>query len=220
MAPGHEDHVVDEEDGTVACCRPLTTLCTPVEVGDIGSRGPADEDAFWMWPWLGPLLFQNQSSEARDHCANERTFLSNLRLSVYMATVSVAIVLSFHLKHKPSDLELRMAKPLGAIFWVLSVACLCVGVANYILTVNQFSRRVAIVQTGWKTQMIMGFMTLSIIPDSRLPGSAPAASTTSELSGASLMRPAASCSSGGCQRSPRARESLNAAQAATWTVPR
>lgn len=49
-----------------------------------------------------------------------------------MATVSVAIVLSFHLKHKPSDLELRMAKPLGAIFWVLSVACLCVGVANYI----------------------------------------------------------------------------------------
>jgi hypothetical protein len=49
-----------------------------------------------------------------------------------MAIVSVAIVLSFHLKSKATDVELRMAKPLGAIFWVLSVACLLVGCANYI----------------------------------------------------------------------------------------
>lgn len=49
-----------------------------------------------------------------------------------MAIVSVALVLSFHLKHQPSAIELRMAKPLGAIFWALSVACLGVGVANYI----------------------------------------------------------------------------------------
>lgn len=49
-----------------------------------------------------------------------------------MAVVAVAIVLSFHLKHKATDVELRMAKPMGAIFWALSVACLLVGVANYI----------------------------------------------------------------------------------------
>ncbi len=49
-----------------------------------------------------------------------------------MAIVSVAIVLSFHLKQKPSDMELRLAKPLGAIFWALSVACLWLGLANYI----------------------------------------------------------------------------------------
>lgn len=48
-----------------------------------------------------------------------------------MAVVSVAIVLSFHLRHKASDIELRMAKPLGTVFWVLSVACLCLGIANY-----------------------------------------------------------------------------------------
>lgn len=51
-----------------------------------------------------------------------------------MAIVSVAIVLSFHLRKAASDLELRMAKPLGIIFWVLSVSCLGVGVANYIRT--------------------------------------------------------------------------------------
>ena len=49
-----------------------------------------------------------------------------------MAVVSMAIVLSFHLKHRATDVELRMAKPLGAIFWALSVACLLVGIANYI----------------------------------------------------------------------------------------
>ena len=49
-----------------------------------------------------------------------------------MAVVSVAIVLSFHLKRQATDAERRMARPLGAIFWVLSVACLGVGAANYI----------------------------------------------------------------------------------------
>lgn len=61
-------------------------------------------------------------------------FLSFLRLSIYMAIVSVAIVLSFHLRKAASPLELRMAKPLGIIFWGLSVSCLAVGVANYIRT--------------------------------------------------------------------------------------
>lgn len=58
-------------------------------------------------------------------------FLSFLRLSVYMAIVSVAIVLSFHLKSQPSKLELRMARPLGFIFWLLSLSCLMVGFCNY-----------------------------------------------------------------------------------------
>lgn len=51
-----------------------------------------------------------------------------------MAVVAVAIVLSFHLKSQPSPLELRMARPLGIIFWLLSVLTLFVGVANYIST--------------------------------------------------------------------------------------
>lgn len=49
-----------------------------------------------------------------------------------MAIVSVAITLSFHLKHQPSELELRMARPLGAVFWALAVVTLCLGVGNYI----------------------------------------------------------------------------------------
>jgi hypothetical protein len=96
-----------------------------------------------------------------------------------MAIVSVAIVLSFHLKSQPSKLELRMARPLGFIFWLLSLSCLMVGFCNYmralqlpslaigevsrvakyadrdfIETVNKYSRKTAIVQTGWRTQSV------------------------------------------------------------------
>jgi hypothetical protein len=49
-----------------------------------------------------------------------------------MAIVSVAITVSFHLNHQPSDLEVRISRPLGSIFWVLSVVTLGMGVANYI----------------------------------------------------------------------------------------
>ena len=51
-----------------------------------------------------------------------------------MAVLSVAITLSFHLKHRATELERRVAKPLGAVFWLLSVAMLALGLANYVGT--------------------------------------------------------------------------------------
>ena len=109
---------------------------------------------FLSKPILAPLLFPNESSDARDHCANERTFLSWLRLSVYMSVVSVAIVISFHLKSQPTSIERRFAFPLGLIFWILSLACLASGLANYINTMTKYSRKKALVQSGWKTQLV------------------------------------------------------------------
>ncbi|PSR77119.1 hypothetical protein BD289DRAFT_160255 [Coniella lustricola] len=166
----------DEEDGSmhpVGCCAPLNALRRPVDVDDLFDMGCYDitndtlfgdsAAPFCNWPLFGPLLFDNQTSEARDHCANERTFLSYLRLSIYMAIVAVAIVVSFHLKSQPSSLELAMAKPLGIVFWLLSLACLLAGLGNYIQTINKYSRKTAIVQTGIKTQVIMGVVSLSII---------------------------------------------------------
>lgn len=64
----------------------------------------------------------------------------------------MAIILSFHLKSAPTQLELAMAQPLGIIFWTLSLVCLALGFGNYMKTVNKYSQRVAIVQSGWKTQ--------------------------------------------------------------------
>lgn len=109
---------------------------------------------FLSRPFFSPLLFENSSSDARDHCANERTFLSWLRLSIYMSVVSVAIIISFHLKSQPTSIEKRIALPVGIIFWMLSMACLASGCANYVTTVTKYSRRQALVQSGWKTQIV------------------------------------------------------------------
>ncbi|KAL8298471.1 hypothetical protein RB597_006723 [Gaeumannomyces tritici] len=182
MDPRRQDATcadVDEEDQTAAavtCCAParaaLQDLTRPIDVGDFGVRrrtrggggGGGDEGAaFGAWPFLGPLLFENQTSDCRDHCANERTFLSYLRLAMFMALVSSAIVMSFHLKNEPSAIELRMAKPLGLVFWALSLACLALGLANYIRTVNKYGRRAALVQTGWKTQGILTAIVFVIV---------------------------------------------------------
>jgi len=114
-------------------------------------------------PLLGPLLFDNTSSDARDHCANERTFLSWMRLSLYMAIVAVAIVMSFHLKREPSKLELRMALPLGILFWLLSLACLMSGLGTYLRTVIRYSRRSALVQSGWKTEVVFTVVATAIV---------------------------------------------------------
>jgi hypothetical protein len=140
------------------------------------ARRPFGESVFCTLPLFGPLLFDNVDSDARDHCANERSislpaisvqtrahpnqpaFLSYLRLSIYMAVVSLAIVISFHLKSEPTKLELRMARPLGIVFWLLSLCCLALGFGNYIKTVQKYSRRAAIVQTGWKTQTVSGLL--------------------------------------------------------------
>ncbi|AEO66830.1 47abdef7-17ae-4506-b651-c28c5008b829 [Thermothielavioides terrestris] len=154
----------DEEDGhgsSSQCCAPLSALTHPVDVGEMRDRGML-QNAFCLPPLFGPLLFDNEQSDCRDHAANERTFLSYLRLSIYMSIVAVAIVLSFHLRKTASDIELRMAKPLGVVFWVLSVSCLGVGIANYTKTVNKYSRRAALVQSGWKTQAVMGMIAMCI----------------------------------------------------------
>ena len=118
---------------------------------------------FTQRPFLAPLLFPNDSSDARDHCANERTFLSWLRLSIYMSVVSVAIVISFHLKSQPTSIEKRLALPVGLIFWFLSLACLASGFANYAKTVAKYGRRQALVQSGWKTQVVFTIVACAIV---------------------------------------------------------
>ena len=101
-----------------------------------------------------PLLLANTASTTRDHLANERTFLSWLRLSIYMAIVSIAIIISFHLKNQPSAIEKKVALPFGLIFWVLSLACLSSGAANYVRTSRGYAEGRALVQSGWKTQVV------------------------------------------------------------------
>jgi hypothetical protein len=76
MTEVEEQHIVDEEDGTISCCATIPTISElrkPVPIGAYNGRDPDEHSAFWMWPIFGPLLFENETSDARDHCANERS---------------------------------------------------------------------------------------------------------------------------------------------------
>ncbi|KAF3158787.1 hypothetical protein TWF106_007785 [Orbilia oligospora] len=118
---------------------------------------------FLARPLIGPLVFENTASDARDHCANERNFLSWLRLSSYLAIVSVAIMTTFHFTSEPTELEKRIAFPLGLLFWLLAILSLACGVGNYLKTVKQYSRKVALVQSGWKTQLLGAIVAGTVI---------------------------------------------------------
>ncbi|KAK6533357.1 hypothetical protein TWF694_002307 [Orbilia ellipsospora] len=123
----------------------------------------SDTYLFLARPLSGPLVFENNASDARDHCANERNFLSWLRLSSYLAVVSVAIMTTFHFSSKPSELEKKLAFPLGFLFWVLAMLSLACGIGNYLKTVTKYSKKKALVQTGWKTQLLGGVVAGTVI---------------------------------------------------------
>jgi uncharacterized membrane protein YidH (DUF202 family) len=114
-------------------------------------------------PFNAPLLIPNTTSDVRDHLANERTFLSWLRLSIYLCVVSTAILINFHLKHQPSALEKKVSMPLGIIFWFLALTSLVSGFANYVRTVAKYARKDALVQSGVKTQVIFGVVSGAIV---------------------------------------------------------
>ncbi|KAH8155451.1 uncharacterized protein LAJ45_00461 [Morchella importuna] len=137
----------------------MSNCLPPVNIDDLDPNSPIILSS----PFISPLLFTNDASDARDHCANERNFLSWLRLSVYLCVVSIAIVISFHFKREPTQLERSMSMPLGIIFWALSLACLFAGLANYLKTIQLYRRKTALVQSGAKTQVVLGIITVVII---------------------------------------------------------
>jgi len=141
---------------------------TPFKFKPILIDSPAhllDKHPFLQLPLFAPLLFNNAppSSNARDHCANERTFLSLLRLSIYLAVVSLAILTSYHLKHQPSNLERRISLPLGIIFFTLSLATLAAGWASYVRTVVRYARKAALVQRGALSELLFIFVGVAIV---------------------------------------------------------
>jgi hypothetical protein len=82
---------------------------------------------------------------------------------MYLAVVSLAIIISFHFTNEPTRLERNMALPLGIVFWLLSLACLANGFANYARTVMKYSRKAALVQSGWKTQVVFTVVGTAIL---------------------------------------------------------
>ncbi|KAL9049783.1 MAG: hypothetical protein Q9162_007030 [Coniocarpon cinnabarinum] len=131
---------------------------------------PSSQPRVLTRPLHGPLLLPNASSEIRDLCASERTFLSNLRLGTYLALVAGAIVVQFHFAdynesgdYIPRPLDRRVALGLSAVFAVYSLIWLSVAVTNYVRTVEGYARKRALVQSGWKTNSLVGSLGVMVL---------------------------------------------------------
>ncbi|KAM9890296.1 hypothetical protein OXX69_012611 [Metschnikowia pulcherrima] len=76
------------------------------------------------------LSLENSGAVARDHMANERTFLAWLRTSLSLVTIGIGIVQLLKLKNESEDLS-RYAKPLGASFVFIGIMTLVMGTLRY-----------------------------------------------------------------------------------------
>ncbi|KAG1461127.1 hypothetical protein G6F46_001087 [Rhizopus delemar] len=77
--------------------------------------------------------YKNKSATARDHLANERTFLAWLRTSLSLITVGVAITQLYHLSPQSND-QTKAGKSIGATFVVFSIVFLYFANARYFHT--------------------------------------------------------------------------------------
>ncbi|KAI9273584.1 hypothetical protein BY458DRAFT_508262 [Sporodiniella umbellata] len=80
-------------------------------------------------------LLENTSATARDHLANERTFLAWLRTSLSLITVGVAITQLYHLSPEAdTSPQSKAGKSIGATFVVFSILFLYFANTRYFHT--------------------------------------------------------------------------------------
>ncbi|KAK6460117.1 hypothetical protein DFJ63DRAFT_315990 [Scheffersomyces coipomensis] len=94
------------------------------------------------------LSLENKGSVARDHLANERTFLAWLRTSLSFITIGIGVTQLFRLEDKTSSVHVndsililsnddksitinKYGKPLGSTFIILGIITLLFGVSRF-----------------------------------------------------------------------------------------
>ncbi|KAF9918031.1 hypothetical protein BX616_010556 [Lobosporangium transversale] len=92
------------------------------------------------------LILENKGSIARDHLANERTYLAWLRSSLSLITVGVAVTQLFRLQNNspsggPQELHTvsELGRPLGGSFIALGLLFLWLGTSRYFHSQNVLS---------------------------------------------------------------------------------
>ncbi|KAG9001851.1 hypothetical protein FRB94_004504 [Tulasnella sp. JGI-2019a] len=98
-----------------------------------------------FWSMLNPApALENQGNVARDHLANERTWLAYVRTSLAIASAGVALVqlFSISMSSSPKSTEqLRhLIRPLGGTVVVVGLAVLVVGSWRYFLIQTALQR--------------------------------------------------------------------------------
>jgi uncharacterized membrane protein YidH (DUF202 family) len=112
---------------------------------------PGSEPSWWdLISSTKSLVLENKSSVARDHMANERTFLAWLRTSLSFVTIGVGVTQLFRLENKSTKVDInnstvlltddksgkgkaidKYGKPLGLIFIILGILTLLMGFVRF-----------------------------------------------------------------------------------------
>ncbi|KAG5361765.1 hypothetical protein CJU90_3198 [Yarrowia sp. C11] len=74
-----------------------TSTETPAQLLDL--RKVSGYHLFLRHPWHKPIIMANQTSEVRDLCANERTYLAWIKLSIAMGSAAASMLLNFRFVH-------------------------------------------------------------------------------------------------------------------------
>ncbi|CAN3357680.1 hypothetical protein DICA3_C13366 [Diutina catenulata] len=95
------------------------------------------------------LSLENKGSVARDHMANERTFLAWLRTSLSFITIGIGVTQLFRLESKATEVQVNYGivkldhkddksqviraygKPLGSVFIILGILTLIFGMHRF-----------------------------------------------------------------------------------------
>ncbi|KAF9104593.1 hypothetical protein BGX29_001639 [Mortierella sp. GBA35] len=125
------------------------------------------------------LTLENKGSIARDHLANERTYLAWLRTSLSLITVGVAVTQLFRLQASASGQQSnelkkvsQLGRPLGGTFIALGILFLWLGTSRYfhnqsVLSYGQFpaSRGSVVLATVTTLAILLACFIIVVLQD-------------------------------------------------------
>ncbi|KAI9245775.1 hypothetical protein BY458DRAFT_447090 [Sporodiniella umbellata] len=110
------------------CNQPLLSDESP-NYQSIHENEPTDASLKKGFPLSTSLYLENTLAVARDHLANERTFLAWVRTSLSTISAGIAVTQLFRLDHSS-----QIGKPLGMAFVSIGMLYMAMGAARYFHT--------------------------------------------------------------------------------------
>ncbi|KAI8577377.1 hypothetical protein K450DRAFT_252175 [Umbelopsis ramanniana AG] len=108
------------------------------------------------------FVVPNEGSMARDQCANERTYLSWLKLSCTIIVLGFTIIINLRLPNgetQPS-IDPRYTRPIGITFVAIGLLSFILGLVKYFRNVRLLILHRTLVQAGWFSFLLMAIVSL------------------------------------------------------------